>query len=216
VPCVRFAYLSPPSSACSARPSLSPRTRTTGGWSARPKAFGYGFGGRFGYLVSQLYLGISAVAYLGGTDVDVTETAVTYGEEIGYGLRLARFGGASLSLRPIVGFGALTVARTDPSLLTGPSTAKSLSGRMDVLSGATSVASNGSSSGVSGSSASSPSDTTYVSSFLLQPELELVLASSIHFVSLGGRVLVVPAMTYGGATATWISPALEAQIGVRW
>jgi hypothetical protein len=194
--------------------------------------FGAGFGGRLGASVSDFYFGIAVVGYLGGTDVDASESAVTYGGEMGYGLRLATFGPTTLTLRPSLGVGGVTISRTDPtaravagasagaSTTSTASVSRTSATHVDVVSGATPSQSSGSTgssggTGTTGSSAAA-SDTTHLSNLYVQPGATLMLASGIHFFAINANVLIVPGISYSGETTTWISSGVQAQLGVRW
>lgn len=168
--------------------------------------FGMGFGGRAGLAFSSgIYVGLSVIDYLGSKDVDVTDTALLYGLDLGYGFRLAETtDGGKLTLRPQVGAGGLTVFRTDPSL-NASTTPTSGSGRkrVDVVSSA---------SGSGGSS-----NVTTVDAFYVQPAVTLMYATGAFFAALNPNVLIVPGITYSGAApATWLSYGLQAQGGLRF
>lgn len=169
--------------------------------------FGMGVGGRAGLAFSNgVYVGLSVIDYLGSKDVDVTDTALLYGLELGYGFRLAETSdGGRLTLRPQVGAGGVTVFRTDPSL-SAASTATSGSGRkrVDVVTSA---------SGGSGGS----SNVTTVDAFYVQPALTLMYATGPFFLALDPNVLIVPGITYSGAApSTWLSYGFQAQAGLRF
>jgi hypothetical protein len=156
--------------------------------------FGTGFGARIGAAFDHLYLGISGVSYLGGTDVAITETALAGGFDIGYGT-FVDWGGVRFILRPLVGVGGVRVSHTDPS------TAKTA----DVVTSA------------SGRSGGGSSDTTTVDSVYVQPALALLAASGSFVGGLGANMLVLPNISYGGGAATtWISYGVSGQIGLRF
>jgi hypothetical protein len=170
--------------------------------------FGMGFGGRAGLaFASGVYVGLSVIDYLGSKDIDVTDTALLYGLDLGYGFRLAETtDGGKLTLRPQVGAGGVTVFRTDPSL-NAATTPTSGSGRqrVDVVSSA------------SGGGGGSRSNVTTVDAFYVQPAVTLMYATGAFFVALNPNVLVVPGITYSGAApATWLSYGLQGQGGLRF
>jgi len=74
--------------------------------------FNLGFGGRAGVSVFGIYAGASVVDYLGGkvatNGIDVSMSFLTYGGEVGYGLKLG-----VLTIRPLFGLG--WVAESFPS-----------------------------------------------------------------------------------------------------
>jgi hypothetical protein len=153
--------------------------------------FGFGFGARIGISLSGFYVGLTLVDFLGSKDVDVSYRALLYGAELGYGFRVAAFGGAFWVLRPRLGVGDAAVYYTDPSLLA------------DVVTSA--------------SGSSSASDTLTVNNVYLQPGLTVQLASSAHFVAIDGSMLVLPGIVYGGAGATtWISYGAQVQLGFHF
>lgn len=171
--------------------------------------FGMGFGGRAGLaFASGVYIGLSVIDYLGSKDVDVTDTALLYGLDLGYGFRLASTPeGGRLTLRPQIGAGGLTVFRTDPSLTAASSSSSATGGRgqrVDVVSSA---------SGGGGS----VSNVTTVDAFYVQPAITLMYASGAFFVAVDPHVLVVPGITYSGAApSTWLSYGFQAQAGLRF
>jgi hypothetical protein len=168
--------------------------------------FGTGFGGRAGLaFASGVYIGLSVIDYLGSKDVDVTDTALLYGLDLGYGFRLADTSEGRLTLRPQIGAGGLTVFRTDPSL-TASSASATGSGRqrVDVVSSA---------SGGGGGR----SNVTTVDAFYVQPAITLMYATGPFFLAVEPHVLVVPGITYSGAApSTWLSYGLQAQAGLRF
>jgi len=169
--------------------------------------FGMGIGGRAGLAFSSgIYIGLSVIDYLGSKDVDVTDTALLYGLELGYGFRLAETtDGGKLTLRPQIGGGGLTVFRTDPSLnATSSATSGPGRQRVDVVSSA---------SGGSGGR----SNVTTVDAFYVQPAVTLMYATGAFFVALDPNVLIVPGITYSGAApSTWLSYGFQAQGGFRF
>lgn len=160
--------------------------------------FGAGFGGHLGLAFrGGLYLGVSALDFLGGKDVDLSYRALLVGVDVGYAFPFHLFGSAILTLRPQLGLGDAAIYVTDPSLLQQQP--------VDVVTSA------------SGSSSSSPSDTTVVNNVYLRPGLTAMLSSGGHFIAIDGGMMVVPGIAYGGADpSTWISYGLEAQLGFRF
>jgi hypothetical protein len=178
--------------------------------------FGLGFGGRLGFVFSHVYLGVHAVDYLGGTDVDTSETALLFGGEAGYDLA-TRFGDGWLTLRPQVGVGAVVITRIDPSLLTAArsttATRAVTIGKPDVVTQAT--GSSGS-SGPSGSSGSTVSDAIHASDVYVQPGATVTYATGAVFAGANANVLIVPGLNYGGYQTTWFAFGLEGRVGLRW
>lgn len=154
--------------------------------------FGLGFGGRVGFSFSDIYMGASVIQYLGGTDVDTSDRALLYGMEFGYGPRFPAFGGAFVTVRPTVGVGGAAVSHTDPSLLS----------KADVVTSA---------SGGGGPA----SDTVTVTYLYVQPGITGILASGSHFVALDTSALVIPSISYGGASqpSTWLSFGTRVELG---
>ena len=151
--------------------------------------FGAGFGGRIGLAYAGVYVGISVLDFLGGTDVDVSYRAMLYGLELGYGLRVPAFGRTVLTVRPQIGVGDAAVYYTDPRLAA------------DVVTSA------------SGSSSSS-SDTLTVNNVYVEPALSVMLASGSHFAALRTSALVIPGIQYGGADATtWLCSSTRLELG---
>jgi hypothetical protein len=159
--------------------------------------FGAGFGGRAGVAFSGVYLGASVVSHLGGSDAGgVSDRALVYGLEGGYGFRLASSGRAALTLRPLVGIGVVSVTHTDPSLV-----------QVDVVTSAS-----------GNTSSSRSSDTTGVNQFYVEPRLAAVFTSGIYLASVAGGVLMVPGIDYyGGASGstTLFSYGLSLELGLR-
>jgi hypothetical protein len=168
--------------------------------------FGMGFGGRAGLAFSSgVYVGLAVIDYLGSKDVDVTDTALLYGLELGFGFELADAPEAKLTLRPQVGVGGVTVFRTDPSA-SAATTPTSGSGRrqVDVVSGA---------SGGGGGR----SNVTTVDAFYVQPAITLMYATGAFFMAASPNVLIVPGITYSGAApSTWLAYGAQAQAGLRF
>jgi hypothetical protein len=179
----KVAYLSPP-----IRGGTSP--------------FGAGFGGRAGFSFSQVYVGLSVVDYLGSKDVDVTNTSLLYGAELGYGIRLVRVNGSVLTLRPQVGAGGISVFRTDPSTTASTRTTSSgRRGRADVVSSASGGAGN----------------VTTVDALYVEPAVTLMFSSGVFFVAINGNLVLVPGITYSGAeAATWLTYGTQGQTGLRF
>jgi hypothetical protein len=157
--------------------------------------FATGVGARIGYVISDVYLGATAIYDLGGSDVGATDQAILFGAEVGYGVHIGEF----ITLRPTVGVGDAALSHTEP--LAHPT--------VDVVTTA------------SGSSSSSTrnSVTTTIHNVYIQPGLTTMLASRAHFFALTASALVVPGITYGPAPAqstTWISYSFEGQLGFRF
>jgi hypothetical protein len=191
--------------------------------------FGGGFGGRIGFTVAGVYLGASAVDYLGQTDVDASTHAVLYGGEIGYGLRLSEFSGVSLTLRPQVGVGGVTVLYTEPNTTSTGSTPSNVRARADVdvvttatarVSRSSAVSPSSGASGTLGSSSTaavSDSTTTTLSNVYVEPSVALLLSTPIMFVGVNANVLIVPGLSYAGSDPmTWIAYGIQGQLGVRF
>jgi hypothetical protein len=157
--------------------------------------FGAGFGARVGADIAGFYVGIGALYYLGGSDVTLSDRALLYGFDLGYGFRLHPFTGATFTLRPLVGLGDAAVSHTDPSLA-----------KVDVVTTA------------SGRSSSSTSDTITVNNVYLRPGITAMLSSSTIYVAITGNVLVVPGISYGGSSepTTWFSYGLQGELGFRF
>ncbi|CAN5923308.1 hypothetical protein BH11MYX4_BH11MYX4_49570 [soil metagenome] len=172
---------------------------TTAPISGGTTPFGAGVGGRAGIAFSGVYLGVSVVDYLGGKDVDVSDAALTYGVEAGYGLRLAESGRVALTLRPQVGLGGVTIFRTDPTTAAAASTTTGRGRGVDVVSSA--------------SGSSSSSNVTTVSAFYIEPGITMMLRTGTFFFAVNGNALVLPAITYSNASATWVAYGLQGQTG---
>jgi hypothetical protein len=158
--------------------------------------FDAGFGGRTGLVLSNFYVGVSVMGYLGGKDVDVSYRAMLYGLELGYGARWRTIGGAQLVVRPLLGIGAVAITYEDPTLAQ----------QVDVVTNA--------STGLS--SRVARSDTITVNNIYLQPAVTAMIASGAWFAGVGASVLVLPGISYGGAEpTTWFSFGLQAQAGLR-
>ena len=157
--------------------------------------FGAGFGARLGLQISGFYAGISGLYFLGGTDVTLSDRALLYGLDLGYGFRFQPFAGGLFTLRPLVGIGDAAISHTDPSL-----------SKVDVVTTA------------SGSSSSRTSDTITVNNVYLRPGITAMLASSTNFIAIHGSVLMVPGISYGGSSepTTWFSYGLQGELGFRF
>ncbi len=157
--------------------------------------FGAGFGARLGVSIAGIYFGLSAIDYLGGSDVSLSDHALLYGVEAGYGLRTHPFGGPLFTLRPTVGVGDAAVSHTDPSL-----------SKVDVVTTA------------SGSSSSRTSDTITVNNVYVRPGITAMLSSSMNFVAIRGDVLIIPGISYGGSSepTTWLSYGIQGELGFRF
>jgi len=182
--------------------------------------FGIGFGARLGFLVSHVYFGGSVTSYLGGTDVDTSESAQLFGGELGYDFGIP-VGRGFISLRPQVGLGIVRISRTDPSLLATSSGTAALTAP-DVITQATRTAGSSGSSGSTTSSSSSlrssssPSDTITVSNVYLQPGVTALYSIDIVYLGANANILIVPGLTYAGDSTTWLSFGFEGQAGLRW
>lgn len=162
---------------------LAPPTRGA----ANP--FGAGFGGRLGVAFEHLYLGVSVVDYLGGQDVDLTTHALTYGGEVGYQFQHALGSATTLTFRPSLGLGAMTVFYTTPA------------STVDVVSNAS----------------SSTTTTTTTFAFYMQPAATLMLSSGWAFAGVKPSATIVPSVADGlGGTEMWLVWGLEGELGIRW
>jgi hypothetical protein len=163
--------------------------------------FGAGVGGRFGLVWSGVYVGVSAMDYLGGSDVDVSYRALTYGLEVGYGFRVLEGGAArpQLVLRPLLGVGVAEIDYTDPTLAQ----------QVDVVTSA--------STGRTTATRSTTSDTVTVDNVYLQPGLTAVVAYRSLFAGACASMFLLPGISYGGADpTTWISYGVDLQAGLRF
>lgn len=153
---------------------------------------GAGFGGRIGLAFGGLYVGARIVDYLGGTDVDLSDSALLYGVEIGYGIRRRVLTLGAFTLRFQLGAGNAGFAHTDPSQRTA-----------DVVSSA--------------SGGRSRSDTTVVSALYVEPGVVAMLAWGNVFVATSANVFVVPTIAYAQEpSSTWVSYVAAAQVGLRF
>jgi len=157
--------------------------------------FGAGLGGRAALTLGHVVLGVAVVYYIGGTDLNVSNHALTYGLEVGYDIPLFRSGQLTLSLRPVVGGGGIRVSHVDPSTV-----------KVDVVTTASGR-----------SSSQSSSDTTSVDSAYVEPSLSLVLTRAWQIASLSANALVIPSIGYdGGDPRPWLSYGARLQWGVRF
>ncbi len=153
--------------------------------------FGLGFGGRLGASFSGVYVGVSVVDFLGGSDGSIAESAILYGGEIGYGFRIHDVGGGSFTIRPQVGVGVVAIQRTDSS-------------KVDVITTA------------SGRSATS-GQTTTVSNLYVEPGLTFMYSNGGHYFALNAGATVVPGLSYDANGAqTWITYGGRAEVGFRF
>lgn len=160
--------------------------------------FGAGFGGRFGVSFGHLYLGATAVDFLGGQDVDLTTHAIVYGGEVGYQLQRP-LGSMALTFRPMVGLGGMSVMYSTPAT---SSSSSSSSRQVDVVSNA---------------SGGSSTNTTSVFALYVQPGATLVLSGSWAFVALKGSALFSPSVSDGlGGSEAWFVYGLDGELGIRW
>jgi hypothetical protein len=160
--------------------------------------FGAGFGAKLGLAFEHLYLGLNGMAYLGGSDIDITDRSLLGGAELGYSffLNTGRTGGV-LTVRPLVGAGGVRILHTDPSL------ARS-TGKTDVVTSA------------SGRSGRGASDTTTLDNVYVQPAIMVMYSSGMPFVAANANVLVIPGVSYSGSTTTWLAYGLQGQVGLRF
>ena len=87
---------SPPVDAFEQRGGYDVELGARGGYGSAPirggnNPFGVALGGRLGFAIGGFYAGVSVVDYLGGNDVDLSDSAVLYGVELGYGFRFRVF-----------------------------------------------------------------------------------------------------------------------------
>ena len=157
--------------------------------------FGGALGGRIGFAIGRFYVGASVVNYFGGNDVDLSDSALLYGVELGFGFRYRVFSTAALTIRPQVGFGNATFFHTDPS-----------QAKIDVVTSASGQ-----------QSRSSTSDTTTVNNVYVEPALVVMLASGHNFAAISAGVVVVPGISYAEPEpSTWLSYGLQGHIGFRF
>ena len=156
--------------------------------------FGAGVGGRFGLDISGVYVGASALYYLGSSDYGLSDRALLYGLELGYGFHFHWLGNSLITIRPLVGFGDAAISHTDPSLA-----------KVDVVTSA------------SGSSSSTSSDTITVNNIYLKPGITTMVSAGSNFVALNTSLLVIPGLSYGGGDpTTWLSYGVQAEVGFRF
>jgi hypothetical protein len=157
--------------------------------------FGAGFGGRLGISFGHLYVGVTVIDYLGGTDVDLTTHAIVYGGEVGWQFRRSLGGTMALTLRPSFGLGAASVSYSTPATTTS-------SGTVDVVSNA---------------SGGSNTNTTTTVAFYMQPAATVALSSSWAFAALKPSALFAPSVSDGfGGSEAWLAWGLEFELGIRW
>jgi hypothetical protein len=185
--------------------------------------FGAGFGGRLGLSLANVYLGVTVIDYLGSTDVDLATHGLLYGGEVGYGFRIAAGASKLLTIRPEVGVGGLTLFYTTPSTASATTTSGAVATRanVDVITTATATKvttpPSRSPSPSSGSSASaSQPNTVTMSNLYVQPALTVMLSAASGFVGVKGSMLVVPGISDGVSSSTWLSYGVEGQLGVRF
>lgn len=160
--------------------------------------FGAGLGAHVGVSIPNFYIGARLHYFLGGTDIDVTNHALVYGAELGYGIRLGAVSNVKFTLRPTLGVGGLRVFHTDPSTTANlkPDVVTSASGQ---------------------SSSSRRSDTTTVDNVYIEPSVQLLIQSGRLFVSLGPSMMVIPGIAYGGdSSMTWITYGATGSFGARF
>jgi hypothetical protein len=186
---------------------------------------------QFGFILSHVYVGGSVVSYLGGTDVDTSESALLLGGEVGYDIGTP-LGDGWFTLRPQVGVGGVQITRKDPSLLSVASavtTRAAKLGKPDVITQATSsrpapaspaAGTSGTSGtpGTSGSTGSSSgaSDTITVSNVYVQPGITALYSADLFFVGANANVLIVPGLDYGGYSTSWFAFGVQGLAGLRW
>jgi hypothetical protein len=152
--------------------------------------FGAGFGARLGVAASGFYAGASVVDYLGGSDIGITDHALLYGAELGYGFRLELpASGEFFVIRPQIGVGDAAISHTDPT-------------QVDVVTSA---------------SGGSRGTTTTVNSVYVEPAITTMFCWGKTFFALNGGVLVLPGIRYGGADpTTWLAYGIDGQFGFRF
>jgi len=156
--------------------------------------FGMGFGGRAAVTIGNLFFGAKVLDFLGGSDVDVSYRSLLAGVEAGYDFRVRAWGHTYFVVRPQLGVGDAVIYYTDPSLA-----------KVDVVTSA------------SGSSSSKSSDTISVNNVYLDPGATVMLTSDFVYLSIGGSVLLLPGIVYGGAEATtWLSYGTRLSVGLRF
>jgi len=167
------------------------------GFSSAP--IGAGFGMRVGLAYAGWYLGGNVTAYTGGSDVNLSDRALLYGLDLGYGIRLRGLGrDGSIVLRPQVGLGSAAISHTTTT--TG----------VDVVTSASGSSSSG-----------STSQTVTVSNVYVQPTLAAALqfdrwSFARPFVSASANMLILPGVSDGAtfAATTWLSYGMRAEVGL--
>lgn len=158
--------------------------------------FGAGLGGHLGVGIPNLYIGARAHYFFGGSDIDVTNTSIVYGAELGYGIQLGAFRNVAFKLRPMVGVGGLRIFHKDPSSIANL--------KPDVVTTASSQ-----------SSASRRSDVTTVDNVYVEPSVQLLLQSGKLFLSLGPTTMIIPGISYDGGSMTWVTYGASGCFGAR-
>jgi hypothetical protein len=149
-------------------------------------AFGVGLGGRLGVSFSGVYLGAQVVDYLGNSSGSVSESSLLLGAEVGYGFRVRDVGGGTFTIRPQIGLGYASIARTDTSV--------------DVVTSASSIAGN----------------TTTSGNLYLEPRLMLVYGVGGFFVAGGAGAMILPGVQYDSQTnVTWTTWGGRFELGFR-
>lgn len=182
-------------------------------------AFGVGGGVGADFVFWHVVLGVSVLAYGGGSDgFGSSESSVLYGAEGGYEIRASPV----VSVRPMFGFGAASITHTLPpsdsdstgGALSGQSRGPHVTSPVDVITQSSSVSSGGGGGGASGDIATSVSVTALyvapgvVTTFVLSPAT---------LAAVGGRILYLPNVPYGSdASAKWLSYSLDVDLGVRF
>ena len=191
---------SPPVDAFEQRGGYDVELGARGGFGSAPirggnNPFGVALGGRLGLAIGGFYVGVTAVDFLGGNDVDLSDSAVLYGVELGYGLRYRVFSVGALTLRPLIGVGNATFFHTDPS-----------QAKVDVVTSASGQQSRG-----------VTSDTTTVNNVYVEPGLLVMLASGHNFAALSASVAIFPGISYAEPqSTTWVSYGLQAHLGFKF
>ena len=157
--------------------------------------FGAGFGARVGVVIQGFYAGVNVLDYLGGHDVTLSDRALLYCIDLGYGFRLPAFTGGTFTLRPQLGVGDAAISHTDPSLA-----------KVDVVTTA------------SGTASSATSDTITVNNIYLRPGITGLLSFSTNYLAVNAGMLVIPGISYGGSSqpTTWLSYGLQGELGFRF
>src|SRR5262249_34099144 len=153
--------------------------------------FGAGAGAKLGLAFQHVYVGLNGMAYLGGTDIDISDHALLGGAELGYGF-FVDLGGGRFTVPPLIRLGGVRVVHTDPSLAgsSGADVVTSASARSGNRSGTTNV------------------DNVYV-----QPAITLMYGAGKPFVAANANLLVVPGISYSSSTTTWLAYGVQGQLG---